>query len=227
MQHISGNEVLSEDSGVTLSWGQVDSATKARLIEKWREVSVGSYMWDRDIVEDFATLCSRFGLCIYTSEVAWTGFWSQGDGASFVGYIKNLQRFLTLTTGSTKTYPLVREVWESNTQIYDRKLDIRIERDKGARYVHEYTMRCQIESDYSFKDNVPHDCPLRVAAAEVWDEQFAQELAELEDHVRVVARRLAKLLYRMLEQEYDFLTSDDVVWDALISNDYLTPDDLL
>lgn len=45
--------------------------------------------------------------------------------------------------------------------------------------------------------------------------------------MRVVARRLAKLLYRMLEQEYDFLTSDDVVWDALISNDYLTPDDLL
>ena len=81
-------------------------------------------------------------------------------------------------------------------------LHISISRFGRSSYVHEQTMDCYVEPMQGDPDD--------------WAE-------EVHTHVQgegtMLMRDLARWLYRTLEDEYDYLTSDEAVWDTIEANE--------
>jgi hypothetical protein len=145
--------------------------------------------------------------------VYFSGFWSQGDGACFEGYVQDWDKFLA-SVGYTDA-PLVDHAF--NHWYFSCK-------HRGS-YYDEY---CTV-FDYSFpmpdsrtddEDFIefysPYEDELKSRAwfaviSQYVDYNFAEDFKEVfRDHMRE--------LYSRLEKEYEYLTSEEAVWEAIVAN---------
>jgi hypothetical protein len=187
------------------------------LIEEHRLINTSHDWWD-SVYDDFYKICSLIGIDVDTSEPSFTGFWSQGDGASFTGrYRAYLQR------GYTGKPPIlcyesapseIREHAPNDEELHRIAdelcmlsrvyfpIHINISRFGSSSYVHEQTMDCYVEP----MDGDPDD----------WAEEVH---AHVQEQGTLLMRDLARWLYRTLEKEYDYLTSDEAVWEAIQANE--------
>jgi hypothetical protein len=70
-------------------------------------------------------------------EIAFTGFWSQGDGASFTARVNNIPAFIKTIGVTDEILPKVLEAFE---EVYEMRI-VRTD----SRYFHENTVRFEIE----------------------------------------------------------------------------------
>jgi hypothetical protein len=169
--------------------------------------------WYDCIYEDFEVICSILGIHLRTRPVQlygggtraepciyFSGFWSQGDGACFearYAYEKDAPRKIRAHAPQDAELHVIADALQASQRrnLYQLHADI-THRD---RYCHEHSMAISVER------NGP----------------TAQEMtAGAEDAVIEALRDLACWLYRQLEREYDYQTSDAVVDEAIIANDY-------
>ena len=168
--------------------------------------------WYDVVYEDFGRICEILGVTLATSPVRlygggtrdkprifWTDFHRQGDGASFEGQYSHAR-------GSRKA---IREYAPKDNELH-RIADILKDAQRrnffqlGAtvrqqgRYCHGNTMAIEVERDS------PTWQPLTDGA---------------EDTVIAALRDLARWLYRQLRSEYEHLTSDETVDEALAVNE--------
>ena len=187
------------------------------LIDKHRLINVEHDWWD-SVYVDFHRICEILGIDLDKDEPSFTGFSSQGDGASFTGqYRAYLQRGYADNppTLYSETAPAkIREHAPEDEELH-RIADelcmlsrvyfpiyIKIERFRRSSYVHEQTMDCYVEPMEGDPDN--------------WDEEVH---AYVQEQGTLLMRDLARWLYRTLENEYDYLTSDEVVWESIQANE--------
>ena len=174
--------------------------------------------WRRDqdfdlehTIDDAATVADLFGLDIRKKTVRtmngktrqepavlWSGFWSQGDGASFEGsysYSKGAKDAVKNYAHQDATlHAIVRRLQKVQARnFYRLEADI----TQSGRYVHEITMRF----DVSRTDDRP---------VSEYDEE------ELSDCLRDFAR----WIYRALETEYEYQSSEEVTDELLEANGY-------
>ena len=168
-----------------------------KCIEKNIDINV-DYEWYEHIIEDFKTIVELIGF--YDVECYFSGFWSQGDGASFKGRYSTdkriLQKIKSFAPKDEELHRIAKELQSINNKC---KYDLSFSINKSGRYEHEYTM--SVSDIYS--DTVSEDKAY----------SFEDELLEL-------SRDLARWLHETLYSEYDYLTSDKVVFETLISNEY-------
>lgn len=134
-----------------------------------------------------------------------SGFSSQGDGASFTAKI-NLLAWLTvhkLKTKYQKAYDYADEYGENS--IFEI---VRIEH----RYVHENTCRTDLIA------NDPHYFSNDIS--EKKSDEIMKQLSEIETLIEQERRQLCRDLYKDLEEEYYHLSSIDEIKDTLIANEY-------
>lgn len=187
------------------------------LIDKWRDVHVDCTYWHEDIIDRWKKeLLPKFG--IDCTEINFTGFWSQGDGASFTGMVTRDERFLTLMTGSTQSYPFVRKMLADDME----NICIKIERIRGARYYHECSVGVEIESatfvDLAARRDESEDDDALAAIYEVWDTVLTRELGDLEDEAQAYVRKIMCRIYEELQAEFEYLTSDETITEWLDAN---------
>lgn len=135
----------------------------------------------------------------------WWRAWSQGDGASFgchYAYRKNataeIRSYAPLDTTLHSIADALQAVRRRNFY------QLHAEASHRGHYYHEYCMAISVTRD-----------------SPTWQDMTA----DVEDVVTEALRDLARWLYRQLEREYDYLTSDEAVDDAIAANDYtLTAD---
>lgn len=187
-----------------------------KLIEKHRDINV-CFSWYDDTIEDFvAMLAKEYGIEVSTKDVAFSGFYSQGDGASFTGIIRNDKQFLE-AHGLADSYPTVYK-YVCGGGLLDMVCD-----RFPSMYCHENTMFVSWSNDMRFWDIPPYDkCDpmgddLRGMILRDLQAKLEIELTELEESMTEVFRDHARELYKTLEQEYDFLTSDQQVWEAIVA----------
>ena len=179
----------------------------------WYRESCLDYDWHECIYEDFETVCGLLGVTLRTSPVRlmgggtrqkphvyFSGFWSQGDGASFEGtyaYARGAAR--TVRAHAPKDAELhaitdaLADIQRPN--FYQLGADIR----QSGRYCHEYTMAIHVERD-----------------SPTW-----QDMTDCADTTVIEALRdLARWLYRQLEREYNYLTSDEAVDETIMANEW-------
>lgn len=130
------------------------------------------------------------------AEIQYSGFWSQGDGASFtcsVDFLKYCDAF------GASLRPMVRRLIEKGSvQMWAKIARI------SHRYSHENTVCGDWEVDNN-TDSHPllYDYVGNVCANIIYD-----------------ARATMRKLYRELEKEYDYQTSEEQVVDAIRANEY-------
>lgn len=185
------------------------------LIEKYRDFNVEHIEWWDCVYDDFREDMEKAG--IHVGDMSFSGFWSQGDGASFTGYINDNKLFFEQHK-LTDSYP-----WLTKLLSHDGGFVLTIERT-SHHYVHEYT----VGVDLSYADNFYHVLPddgVRAAVIEQWNEHLEAEYNTICDAVTDIIRDYCRDLYRRLEEEYNYLTSDEAVWEAIVANELDQPEE--
>ena len=173
-------------------FAELDVKVQEKVLEDYRYVIVElDNEWYHPIIEGFEEDMLEYGI---DPEVSFSGFGSQGDGASFIS-----------TTCDTDL--LVRKLYETGHDISeDALLDSKdytiIIRRNDNHYAHENTMYVNYYSGGGI-------------------ELFPDEEEKLTDVVLEWARTKAKELYKNLEKYWDELTSDDEIMEYFEDNEFL------
>lgn len=161
--------------------------------------------WDCDY-EDFITKLNEQGWNTTADQIQFSGFYSQGDGASFEGNL-SIQKWLDYHKLSEK-YPLAYKAALQGA-IWGR-----IQRNNYANhYCHSRTRYFEI--DHECEDYLVAD----IGIAEEQLPAFKDEVAALEKDIESDREDLADELYKTLEKSYDYLMSDEVIKEEINNND--------
>jgi len=168
--------------------------------------------WD-GVYENFAEVCSILGVELATRPVRlmsgatrqdirvyFSGFSSQGDGASFEGAYRfargSQKRIRSHAPHDEKLHRIADELARLQARnFYQLSATI----THRGRYNHEYCMVIDVRRDS------PVDQPMT---------------GDAEQGVIELLRDLARWLYNRLEAEYDCQTSDESVDDGILANEY-------
>jgi len=164
------------------------------------------YPWHDFLIEEFVRDLKSEGWELDSDDVHWSGFWSQGDGASFDASL-NVYKYLTHHK-LTEKYPLVLK--------YVDEFSIRGATHKYSyanHYSHERTRYFEIETDWIDSAHGEEVVTEGVAALEA-------EIEALEKDIEAERLDLSQKLYRALEKEYEDLNSDESIINNIIANDY-------
>ena len=189
------------------------SDTAKEKARNWFREGAGDWDWYDFIYEDFEDVCRILGIELKTRTVRlmgggtrqkpciwFSGFWSQGDGASFDGayaYAKDAAR-------------RIREHAPQDTELHDiadrlfaiqraNFFQLRADARHRGRYCHAYCMEISVERDSPVYQDMTDNA---------------------EDIVIDCLRDLANWLYRRLEREWDYMMSDDYADEGIEANGY-------
>jgi hypothetical protein len=168
----------------------------------WYRTDYPDHEWWDCVYDDFGQIAKILGFDIDLKEVFFTGFCSQGDGASFSGsyaYAKGAPKAIRAYAPQDKTLHALADRLQALQKPFFYQITGRISR--SGYYYHEMTMTAEIER-YDGRD----------MAQDAY--QDAQE--EFQD----IARDLARWLYRTLETEFDYLRSDEAIDENMVINGY-------
>ena len=191
---------------------ELREAAKEQARAWYRETCL-DHAWHDCVYEDFETICRILGITLKTSPVKlmgggtrekahvfFQGFWSQGDGASFEGswsHAAGSARAIRTHAPRDAELHGIADVLQAVQRRNFYQLNATI-RQRG-RHCHEYTMAIEVERD-----------------SPTW-----QPMTDgTEDTVVEALRDLARWLYRQLEREYEYLTSDAAVDETIAANGF-------
>lgn len=156
--------------------------------------------WDYD---DAKQIGAFMGLT--DMEIQFTGFWSQGDGASFTArytFEPNACDMVKDYAPQDSTLHAIAAEFDRLQSLYGNTLSAKVTRSNAMNYVHQYMM--DVDDCEVFPD----------------DDKESYISAEDENALRDNCRAFAGWIYRQLESQYDYLVSDEAVEESIRSNEY-------
>lgn len=195
----------------TYAFSELSDDAKSHARDKWREGMSGDNAFAEYVTDTLVTAAKALGFDLDTQtvrlmgggtrqepDVSWSGFWSQGDGASFAAsysYSKNAKGKLALEfDGSEPELMSIAQALQDVQRRHFYGLSATI--TKSGRYSHSHTMSADVSTARDY---------------------FLGEADE--EIVLQAARDLADWYYHKLEQAYDFETSDDAVSENIEANE--------
>lgn len=178
---------------------ELDEVSKQFAISKYRENEnfPGDY-WNETLLDTLQGELKDKGYP--DSRIAYSGFWSQGDGASFTCEGIDIHRWLELKPQSD--YKRILKLLKSGfIEVYSAK----IVRDKWHNYVHENTTSAYVSFLMYGK--------LGTSAVRV-----EEVLCKIEMDINTEIKELNKDIYSRLQKEYDECTTDEAVIDEIREN---------
>ncbi|WP_373006315.1 antitoxin of toxin-antitoxin stability system [Hyphomonas sp.] len=187
-----------------------EAKEKARA---WYRESTPDDDWSEFVARDFEAICAILGVRLKTRPVRlygggtrqqsciwYRGFWSQGDGACFEGaysYVKDTARHIRDHAPQDAELHRIAGALQSiqRRNFYQLQAEIR---HRGY-YYHEHCMAISVERD---------------------SQTYRHMTADAEDEIVEALRDLARWLYSQLEREYEHQTSDIVIDEMMLANDY-------
>lgn len=177
---------------ILYKFDELSSEAKERAITSFQgdDYYLG-YYWYQDTINDFKTILELIGY--YNIECYFSGFHSQCDGACFSARFSREKRCLQ----KVKSYcPKEEEILNIIEKIQSEiPLHEEYEIKHSGRYYHEYCTNV-----YYLGDN---------EKAEQLDERFLE-----------LSRQLMIILYKKLDDEYDYLNSDEAIIEHIKANNY-------
>ncbi|WP_336741425.1 antitoxin of toxin-antitoxin stability system [Aureimonas altamirensis] len=187
-----------------------DAKDKARA---WYREGGFDYDWYDAVYEDFQHIAGILGVRFRTRTVRlmgggsrqeprifFSGFWSQGDGACFEGFYSYRKNATTEIRSYAPQDTILHDIADALQAVQRRNFyQLRAEATHRGHYHHEYCMAI----------SVTRDSPT-----------YQDMTVDAEEIVTEALRDLARCLYRQLEHDYDYLTSDEAVDETIIANDY-------
>jgi hypothetical protein len=186
----------------------------AELIDKYRHFNVEHIDWWDSTYECFRNDMQDVGIDV--ERMFFSGFWSQGDGACFEGQVDDMQLFLDRNFAPSD-YPLIRRLVDAKGSVY-------VKCHHRGHYYHENSTTFEIGSD-SFADCLETPTETHEQVVHALDLALGTEMMRFEQDAIEIFRNFMRKLYRELEQEYNHLTSDEAVAEAIIANDLTETDE--
>ena len=196
----------------TLVYGIEELPETARESARaWYREACLDHDWYDFVFEDFETVCRILGVTLATSpvrlygggtrdkpQIFWTGFHSQGDGASFYGdysHARGAARAIRAHAPKDTELHRIADALQAvqRRNFYQLNASIR----QQGRYCHEYCMAIEVERD-----------------SPTWQ----PPTDDAEDTVIEALRNLARWLYRQLRSKYEHQTSDDAIDEIVADN---------
>jgi len=222
LKHIKPYKLFEEDKEI-YSFEELSPEAQQNALDGSRDINVDYHGWEDGVTEDFKEEMKNIGIDDIT--ISYTGFNSQGDGASFTSDdIDTRKLFDAVGIKSNKALNMEAADERSsgeNSEFYDLLDTMEDIGQVDRNRIKPEELRVWIERT----DSRHYHYNTVAARVEIWDEPDGWEepygfLDELGDKVTEYVRGLCKDLYRSLEKEYDDLTSDGSVKATLIDNDY-------
>ena len=182
--------------GTYKEWKAENETVAQRILEKHSDINVDFEGWYEDIIENFCENVEKIGFNVTIDDVQFSGFWSQGDGASFTGSI-DILKYLKETKQLTAYRPLVKAINEGNVENI-----VGITRG-SCLYSHENT--CSVDTIEVYGYISPKVEDLRI---------------DLEYELEEKRKDLSIELYRDLKKTYNYLCSEEVIVETLVANEY-------
>lgn len=160
---------------------------KRNAIERLRDINVDHPDWHENVLYLARQDLAAAGFD--GAEILYSGFWCQGDGASFTARV-DIGAWIT-----------AKGLAEKYGQLYEESDQARVRITREGHYYHEYTM--DVAAEFG-EGSVEAD----------------RQLSDLKDAILEDARERARNIYRRLEGEYEFQTSDEQVAEAIRACEY-------
>ncbi len=178
----------------------------------YREIGVDPD-WYESVYDDFERVCAILGVELATRTVRlfgggrqqkpciwFSGFWSQCDGASFNGLYDHARGAAEKIRAYAPLDAELHQIANALQAVQRRNFDqLRATIAQRGRYSDASNMAISVERDSPTGQDMT---------------------ADAEDSVIEALRDLARWLYRQLEREYSYLTSDECVDEAITANGY-------
>ena len=187
------------------------------ILDNHRHYNTDHLDWWDCVYDEFKRDMGDIG--IEVEHMYFSGFCSQGDGACFEGRVSDWPKFLqSLGYQDSALISLAQQAWHFSVT------------HKGH-YYHEnctsFASDMASPSDYCYSELDEFVHAYSPYKTEIQDAVFLTILQgydydSLEDEFQEEFKRHMRSLYRRLEAEYDSLTSDESVLEALDANDMLT-----
>lgn len=194
------------------TFDELDGRARERARDWYRQASTDDD-WHETVFEDFERVCDILGVDLATRTfrlygggirrkpcIWFSGFSSQGDGACFEGaysYRKGAARDIQAYAPGDERLAAISDRLQRVQRRNLYALEARM--THSGRYYHEYCMEISVERA---------------------SDTYQPPTPDAEDIVVEALRDLARWLYRQLEQEYDYQTSDEVVDENIEANGY-------
>ena len=198
---------------------------KQELLDKYRYWEVEHDDWYGYTYEQFIERMETKGIFLSADDITFSGFCSQGDGASFTCWITSTKGFDVFCKehGIYDEYPILQLAFAAGVDP-----TIELIRGNNSHYCHEFTVYAQLMIENSFLNCVPYQVnegEPKWVIAEALDAEMGtvftrdHEWDGFERMVNDIVRGYMKELYNELSDTYYDLISDDVVWQAIINNE--------
>jgi len=142
---------------------------------------------------------AEFGLA--NVEISFNGFWSQGDGASFVGHVEDIPKFMEAIGVDTSNIP--DKALKALIDVYDMYI-VRTD----SRYFHENTVRFEIEE--TDDTELILMSPFGLGDITMDLNELLEEIG-LEDKASEWVKAKSREIYSKLEKAYNDEFSDETV----------------
>ena len=179
---------------------------KQELIEEHREINIYDD-WADPTYEWFEEYLATRGIewkwehnSGRAREMTWSGFCSQGDGFSFGGKLQGRDVFKFIG----EKYPMIRKLIDEGQWF---------KATWSTSHRHNHTTPVEIDHE-TFRD-MAGDNPL----VDIWDDELSKEVENFETDLEEDIDSLCSMMYRKLEEEYEYLTSDKLVWEGIDANE--------
>lgn len=177
---------------------------KELVLEKNRDINVDNNYWFDDVIEAWKERLREYGFI--DPDIRFSGFWTQGDGASFTS--KAVYLDLYLKEFGHASYPDKQiKLFLDLIRNYDF-VEFGVER-RDNHYVHEYTTKAYYNGYLYQFDKCPR-----------LQRFLSNFLKDLWTHMQDKIEELNREIYKDLSEEYDYLESDEAVMETLEANEY-------
>ena len=180
------------------TFDELSDEAKERAINDWNAEGL-EYDWWEFVYSDAKEIGRLLG--VTDMDINFSGFWSQGDGACFTGryaYRKgSVREIKDYAPMDLELHRIAEALFKAQARYF---FGLTATITQGThRYSHEHSVSIAVENE---REN-------NYRAAEDVEESIAEPL-----------RDLMRWIYRTLEKEYEYQTSDEVVTDTILANDY-------
>jgi hypothetical protein len=180
-------------------FSELPDDVKERALDNFRTINFSDSDWYESEFDWFKDCAKALGIEI--ENIYFTGFWSQGDGAQFTGtytYRKGWRKALSEVTSD----PALISIGEALKAVQRRNFyQLSATVKTRGRYSHEMATSIDVTREDS------------------WSELDLARAGD-DDDVTEALRDFMRWMYRRLEAEYEYQTSDESISEVIECNEY-------
>jgi hypothetical protein len=193
-----------------MKFKRLNKRAKQKALEVMRDINVEDFDWWDNVYEDFERFAETIGVDVDTNKTYFRMF-CQGQGSGFTADVSPVKLIEGIKNGLWKDYapleqldfPTVTEHIETFARlIIEGKIDANVKT-----HGEDYYIRKSIELNSCFEED------LQTSACEIICNEAEAFLEDALDE-------LNKLLFELLQRDYDYLTSEEAIKETIEANEY-------